>query len=510
MIRTTSEFQQAFRDARRVSTPLLCVRTADPASTVSFIMEAMNGQREKVPVIHWDVLRGLQGANKPGAACVPQLLDGADPAVASVRPSDMLMAINQDKFGEAGLVFMANAHRFWPDEATMQGIWNLREPFKTDGRTLVMMSSPGAMLPAELAQDVLLLDQPLPATDDLAKIVVQIHSDAGLAEPNGETVRKATDALIGLAAFPAEQVTAMATSKKRGGIDLDGLWERKRKLIEQTPGLSVWRGGEKFSDLGGVENIKRFLRAAVTAAGGPRVVVFVDEIEKAFAGAGTDLSGVKTELTGTMLTYMQDREVDGMILIGPPGAAKSAIAKAAGAEAGIPTIAFDLAAMQSSLVGSSGERLRGALAIIDAVSEGRALFIATCNSIGVLPPELRRRFTLGTFFFDLPTPEERAVIWPIYEKKYGVSGARPNDNGWTGAEIKVCCRNASRLGMSLKEAAGFIVPVAMSAKDQIESLRQQANGKFISASKPGVFTFDAPSDKAFVSALPKRAFTDAN
>ncbi len=130
------------------------------------------------------------------------------------------------------------------------------------------------------------------------------------------------------------------------------------------------------------------------------MVVFVDEIEKAFAGTGTDLSGVKTEMTGTMLSWMQDREADGVVLIGPAGTAKSAIAKATGNTAGIPTIAFDFGAMQNSLVGASGERLRAALQVVDAVSSGRSLWIATCNSIGVLPPELRRRFTLGTFFFD--------------------------------------------------------------------------------------------------------------
>jgi len=70
----------------------------------------------------------------------------------------------------------------------------------------------------------------------------------------------------------------------------------------------------------------------------PRVVVFIDEIEEAFAGTGTDLSGVKTEMTGTILTYMQDREADGAVFIGPPGAAKSAAAKATGGTAGIPTI----------------------------------------------------------------------------------------------------------------------------------------------------------------------------
>ncbi len=105
---------------------------------------------------------------------------------------------------------------------------------------------------------------------------------------------------------------------------------------------------------------------------------------------GTDMSGVKTEMTGTMLSWMQDHSADGLIFIGPPGAAKSAVGKAAGATAGIPTVAFDLSAMQSSLVGGSGERLRAALQVVDAISQGRSLWIATCNSITSLPPELRR------------------------------------------------------------------------------------------------------------------------
>jgi SpoVK/Ycf46/Vps4 family AAA+-type ATPase len=46
-------------------------------------------------------------------------------------------------------------------------------------------------------------------------------------------------------------------------------------------------------------------------------------------------------MTGTMLSWMQDREADGVVLIGPAGTAKSAVAKAAGTAAGIPTIAFD-------------------------------------------------------------------------------------------------------------------------------------------------------------------------
>jgi SpoVK/Ycf46/Vps4 family AAA+-type ATPase len=117
------------------------------------------------------------------------------------------------------------------------------------------------------------------------------------------------------------------------------------------------------------------------------------------------------------------------------------------------------------------------------------LFIATCNSIASLPPELRRRFTLGTFFFDLPTEEEREIIWQIYFKKYGVTGELPNDEGWTGAEIKECCRKAHRLSMTLTQAARFIVPVSRSAAEPIKALRQMASGKFISASTPGVYQY---------------------
>ena len=42
---------------------------------------------------------------------------------------------------------------------------------------------------------------------------------------------------------------------------------------------------------------------------------------------GTDMSGVKNEMTGTMLSWMQDHSADGLIFIGPPGAAKSAVGK---------------------------------------------------------------------------------------------------------------------------------------------------------------------------------------
>ncbi len=485
MIRTKDDFAKAFKAARRVSVPLIAVGTSDPASAIHAARSALETNATTVPFLRWDIVHGLAGLNNVGRDEASRILgDTASPSV-SAGPAEALELAQ--KLGEDAALFFSNAHRFFSDPVVVQAIWNLRDAFKANGRTLIMLTTPGATLPPELVQDVLVLDEPLPSAVDLQCIIQETFSSADLAEPDPVLLSNATDALLGLAAFPAEQTLAMSLT--RAGLNPDVLWERKRQVIEQTPGMRVWRGGESFDQVGGYSNIKSFLKALLTSEESPRVVVFVDEIEKAFAGTGTDLSGVKTEMTGTILTWMQDREADGLLLLGPPGAAKSAVAKAIGNSAGIPTISFDLAAMQNSLVGASAERLRMALQIVDAVSQGRSLWIGTCNSVASLPPELRRRFTLGTFFFDLPTAEERDAIWRIYLQRYGVTGELPDDEGWTGAEIKECCRKAARLRISLRESAKYIVPVSRSAGEQIKSLRMQASGKFISASFSGVYQF---------------------
>jgi hypothetical protein len=478
----TTDFLKQFKAARRVSTPLIAIGTPDPAATIGLILKAFNG--EAPAVIQWDIVRGLTPCNPQGQDAISLMSDSPD---MENNPTEMLS--KAVKLPAGTCLFMHASHRWLKEAGVAQACWNLRDLFKQDRRTLVLLAPAGGLqLPGELTQDVLSLDEPLPSLPELEGIVKEQHESAGLQAPAASALSKAVDALAGLAAFPAEQVTAMSLTPK--GLDLEALWERKRGMIEQTPGLSVWRGGETFDGIGGCDNAKAFMLRVLAGAEPPRGIVFIDEIEKAFAGTGSDLSGTTTEMTGTMLSWMQDNEAKGAIFIGPPGAAKSAIAKATGNTAGVPTIAFDISGMKGSLVGESGANLRRSLKVVQAVTQGRALFIATCNSIGVLPPELRRRFTFGTFFFDLPSQDERDAIWKIYCKKFKVGGETPNDDSWTGAEIRNCCDLAYRLKCSLVEAATYIVPVAKSAADQIEKLRSQASGRFISASEPGIYRYE--------------------
>jgi hypothetical protein len=487
----TNDLLQQLKAARRVSVPIVSINTPDPAETITTMAAALAGG----VIIAWDIVDGLRAVNRP-AELAAKAKDEATPAEMAVaallgtfdqtqgNPIELFRTAK--RLPKDAILFVSMADRLMTDPSVIQAIWNLRDLFKANGRMLVLLSAAG-QLPPELAGDVVSLDEPLPEADRLATIVRESHDQVDL-KIDDAGIALAVEAVQGLPAFQAEQTVAM--SLKRSGIDLGALWERKRKQIEQTPGLKVQREPVKFSDIGGVEVIKSFLSRILGGKTRPNAIVFIDEIEKFMAGSGGggDSSGVSQDQLGQLLSYMQDQSAAGCIFVGPPGSAKSMVAKATGSEAGVPTISLDLGGMKGSLVGQSEQNLRNALKVITAVSNGRTLWIATCNAIADLPPELRRRFTLGTFFFDLPDADERASIWDLYLRNYSLKKGKVPDEGWTGAEIRQCCDIAWRLGCTVDEAGRYVVPVSKSASEQLERLRKAAEGRFLSASKPGVYS----------------------
>ena len=495
-------FVQQFQAARRVSTPLINIHTFDAASTVANIKSILGKKLEETPIIEWDCVHGMRSATAKGKEQLQVLLydkvsrETQEQTASVPFTSTLEMA---ERATKDLILIIKNAHLQWTGDAStaIQGIWNLRDDFKANGNMLVLLTAPGSQIPTELVSDVLTLDEPLPTLAQLEAVVNTTFDAAGLDAADKDLMNLCTDALIGLPAFPAEQAVAMCIDRKTKSIDTHELWDRKRNIISQSPGLSVWDGKEKLEDIGGVTQVKNFMTQIMNGEEPPKTIIFIDEIEKAFAGTGTETSGVKTELTGAMLQWMQNTDMDGVIFIGLHGVSKSQLAKASGGSYGKPVINFDLAGMQSGLVGSSNANLRQAQATVDAISGGRVLAIATCNSIGALPPELRRRFNLGIFFFDSPSSEERAAIWDIYIKKYAISADRAkrnfNDDGWTGAEIKECCKKAHRMRLTLAEASTYIVPVTTSSADLIYNLRANSSGKYLSASKPGVYHYSETS-----------------
>jgi SpoVK/Ycf46/Vps4 family AAA+-type ATPase len=175
------------------------------------------------------------------------------------------------------------------------------------------------------------------------------------------------------------------------------------------------------------QNVRQALRIIDAMA---PCVAFIDEVEKALAGlGGSGDSGVASRLFGTLLSWLSDRESDVFV-------------------------------------------------------------VCTSNDVSKLPPEFTRaeRFD-ANFFLDLPTGDEKNVIWALYREQFGISQSqsRPDDSSWTGAEIRACCRLAALLDVTLTQAAHHVVPVAVTASEQVEKLRSWASGRCLNASAPGIF-----------------------
>ena len=96
----------------------------------------------------------------------------------------------------------------------------------------------------------------------------------------------------------------------------------------------------------------------------------------------------------------------------------------------------------------------------------------------------------GVFFLDLPTARDKDLIWRMYTERFGLDPAqrRPPDRDWTGAEVRACCRLASLLDVPLVEAASNIVPVAVTAGESVERLRNWAAGRCLAADRSGVYS----------------------
>ena len=485
------EFLKAFKSAQKVSTPLITVRTFDNQSTVNAIKSVWTDDKENVPpMIIWDCINGFRAANDKGSTALQSLYQdtGASTEITidlteSLRICPALM--------DDTLVFLYNMHLQWSEAKVIQAVWNLRDIFKAHGCMLLMLTNQGAILPLELSHDVLVLDEPLPTETVLQTIITDTFEYAKLPKPDSETLESATRALIGLPAFPAEQSVAMCIDTESEKLDIDGLWERKRQTINQTNGLSISSGNESLDSIGGLENLKTYMHRVMQGNNPPRCIIFTDEIEKQTAGSKSDSSGVKQELIGDLLTWSEDVKMGGVLELGVPGAGKSQLAKAIGATYNVPFIRFNFAAMQSSLVGSSGANLRTAIATVNAVSSGKILWIATCNSIDSLPTEFQSRFRDGIFFFDLPSEIERQSIWKIHREKYHIDSQDiiPHDSGWTGREIEECCSKAYRLRLTLSEASRYVIPVAVSNAALIDELRRAASGKYLSASTDSLYVY---------------------
>ena len=167
------------------------------------------------------------------------------------------------------------------------------------------------------------------------------------------------------------------------------------------------------------------------------VVLWIDELEKAFAEGGREDGGVSTRVLGTFLSWMQERK-------------------------------------------------------------GDVFIVATANDVDRLPPELLRKGRFDeVFFVDLPDDDARAAIFRIHLARRG----QPPDDfdtaalaaaaaGFTGAEIEqvvisglytAFAAEASLAQPVLLDEIARTRPLSTVAAERIARLRQWAEGRTVRA-----------------------------
>jgi SpoVK/Ycf46/Vps4 family AAA+-type ATPase len=192
------------------------------------------------------------------------------------------------------------------------------------------------------------------------------------------------------------------------------------------------------------ETEKRIQKVFKVAEGLAPCVLWIDELEKVFAGSGPDSAsadaGVSSRLLASFLSWMQDRKAPVFVA-------------------------------------------------------------ATCNNVSVLPPELIRKGRFDELFFvDLPSQGERKQIFAIQLDKRKRNPAEFNldqvaaaAQGFSGAEIESVVQTALYAAYSQKQqlttqnllaAIQATVPLSTTRAEEIEALREWAEKRAVPASLP--------------------------
>jgi len=412
------------------------------------------------------------------------------------------------------IFLLKDFNRFLNDLAISRKLRNLSRLLKLQPKTIIIIGSE-LNIPLELQDLITVLQFQLPTEEEIILELQRLIKSLKI-KVDTKLFESLTRSCQGMSLERIRRVLSkiIATYKTINENSISILLNEKKQIISQTEILEYSSVNEKFDNLGGLKNLKEWLKKRQTA----------------FSSQAINY-GLPTPR--------------GLLLIGIQGTGKSLTAKAIANDWKLPLLKLDVGKLFGGIVGESESRLRQMISVTETISpcilwideidkafnnsqnrgdggtSNRVLgtfvtwlsektkpvfVIATANSIDYLPLEIIRKGRFDEIFFlDLPQRSEREEIFKIHLQQFR-PGSWKNFNykelaqitdSFSGAEIRQAIIEAMYQAFSekrefttndIKESIKDSIPLANIENDQMLKLKEWAtSGRIRLASTKDVF-----------------------
>ncbi|HED33925.1 MAG TPA: AAA family ATPase [Gammaproteobacteria bacterium] len=472
--------------------PIITIETQEESRALNLIIKA--SRREFLPTFKWTVTDGLQ-----------RLDLNLDPQRHVSDPQDGLKHIKSSAL--QGIYILLDFDPYLQDPINIRLLKEIAMMFDGNKGKLILLSHQ-LKLPANLQSLACRFSLDLPSPEVLEKMIrdeAQIWQASGnqRVRTDRETLDRLIQNLSGLTHRDSKRLIRNAIIDD-GAItesDLPEVMQAKYRLLNKDDILSFEFETAHFSDLGGMEKLKGWLKQ--------RESIF-------------------TQKTSSVLDTPK-----GILLLGVQGCGKSLAAKTVAGIWGIPLLRLDFGRLYDKYVGETEKNLRQALKTaevmspcvlwIDELEKGiasgnddqgtsrrllgslltwmseksiRVFIVATANQIEALPPELIRKGRLDEIFFvDLPKNTGREHIFKIHFEKREITYSQIDlpqiaaaSDGFSGSEIEQVVVSALYAchGTSISLNTDIILqeikntrPLSVVMAEQIQDLRQWASERTV-------------------------------
>jgi SpoVK/Ycf46/Vps4 family AAA+-type ATPase len=351
------------------------------------------------------------------------------------------------------LFLLKDFNRFLTDLSISRKLRNISRILKLQPKTIIIIGS-DLTIPKELQDLITVLEFRLPLEDEISQELTRLINSLNI-KVDLELFENLTRACQGLSLERIRRVLSkiIATYKTIDNNSIAVLLSEKKQIISQTEILEYCSVNEKIDNLGGLNNLKDWLKKRKTAF----------SIQASNYGLPTPR---------------------GLLLIGIQGTGKSLTAKAIANDWQLPLLKLDVGRLFGGTVGESESRLRQMINVAETISpcilwideidkaftnteskgdsgtSNRVLatfiswlsektkpvfVISTANNIDLLPLEIIRKGRFDEIFFlDLPKTEEREDIFKIHLQEFRPDSWKSFDyqklaqlsESFSGAEIR--------------------------------------------------------------------------